>query len=362
MSQEHCIKKEAKWKHLTYEKRLILEELVKHNRRVRRSKRLTQLKMTEMLGCSLSTIKRELKRGEVYLTASDLSEYKSYSAKIAQDLAEENGTAKGPKIKIGMNHALAEKLRELIVENKYSPYAARERLREDTDYLDTPISVKTIYNYIEKGYILDVGVEHLRRKGKQKKRRRRTVVTVRRDCFSKSISARPQEAEERSEYGHWEMDCIESGRGKGSACLLVLVERMTRLTKVFKLRSQTHIEVIRAINRIERKVGTRRFRAEFKSITVDNGSEFLNWRGIERSWYKWAKKPRTQVYFCHPYCAWERGTNEQTNGLLRIWFPKGSAITEFSLEEILTAQEWLNNYPRQVLNGLSANQLVTAFA
>lgn len=172
MSQKHFNKKGSKWKHLTYADRQILEKLVRRNHRSRKRDRLTREEMASIVGCSLSTLKRELKRGEVYLLDTYLCEYKSYSAKIAQDLAEENGTAKGPKIKIGMNHALAEKLRELIVENKYSPYAARERLREDTDYLDTPISVKTIYNYIEKGYILDVGVEHLRRKGKQKKRRR----------------------------------------------------------------------------------------------------------------------------------------------------------------------------------------------
>jgi len=362
MSQGHCTKKGRNWKHLTYESRLILEKLVIRNHRGRKSERLTLKERSEIVGCSLATIKRELRRGEVYLLDTDLWEYRSYSAKIAQDLAEENGTAKGPNIKIGTSHGLAGKIRCLIVENRYSPYAVIASLRNDRDYLETPISEKTLYNYIEKGYIPDVGVEHLRRKGKQRKRRKRTVVTVRRDCFSKSISERPEEAEDRTEYGHWEMDCIESGREKGSACLLVLVERKTRLTKVIKLRNQTQIEVIKAINRIERRMGSRKFRTEYKSITVDNGSEFLNWRGIEKSWYKGTKKPRTQVYFCHTYCSWQRGTNEQTNGLLRMFFPKGSAITELCAEEILTGQEWLNNYPRKVLNGLSANELVAMFA
>lgn len=156
------------------------------------------------------------------------------------------------------------------------------------------------------------------------------------------------------------MDCIVSGTNKGSAALLVLVERMTRWAKVIKLKSQTQVEVIKAINKIERKVGCKQFRGIFKSFTVDNGSEFLNWRGIERSLS--TKQPRTQVYFCDAYSSWQRGTNEQTNGLLRMFFPKGSAITEFDAKAMLEAQEWLNDYPRKVLNGLSANEAVLAFA
>ena len=364
MSQKHFNKKGSKWKHLTYADRQILEKLVRRNHRSRKRDRLTREEMASIVGCSLSTLKRELKRGEVYLLDTYLCEYKSYSAKIAQDLADTNGTAKGPMIKIGINHNLAEKIRCLIVEQRYSPYAVIAKLRHDIDYLETPISVKTLYNYIEKGYIPEVTLEHLRRKGKQKKRCRGSVVRVRRDCLSKSISDRPEEADERAEYGHWEMDCIESGKNQkvGSACLLVLVERMTRLTKVFKLKGQTQIEVIRAINGLERRLGTRKFRKEFKSITVDNGSEFLNWRGIEKSCLSLTSKPRTQVYFCDSYSSWQRGTNEQTNGMLRMWFPKGSAITDFSVKEVLAAQDWLNDYPRKVLNGLSANQALAMVA
>lgn len=360
MSQEHCTKKGKKWKHLTEADRQILQKLVDSNHRVKKSERLTNKKMAYMLGCSLATIKRELKRGEVYLTDYDLREYKSYSAKIAQDRVNENSTAKGPDIKIGANHELAEKIRQLMVERWYSPYAVIAKLGNDEDYLKTPISIKTLYNYIDNGYIPGVTYAHLRRKGKQKKWRKRTVVTVRKDCFAKPISARPEEADERSEFGHWEMDCIVSGTNKGSAALLVLVERMTRWTKVIKLKSQTQVEVIKAINKMERKVGCKQFRGIFKSFTVDNGSEFLNWRGIERSLS--TKQPRTQVYFCDAYSSWQRGTNEQTNGLLRMFFPKGSAITEFDAKAILEAQEWLNDYPRKVLNGLSANEAVLAFA
>jgi IS30 family transposase len=139
---------------------------------------------------------------------------------------------------------------------------------------------------------------------------------------------------------------------------VVLVERMSRQVLVFKLRSQTQKEVQRRLDQLEKKIGIKRFRKIFKSITVDNGSEFLDWRNLERSYVSRHKILRTQIFYCHPYHSWERGTNEQVNGHIRRFIPKGSAIAKYSKKEILEIQKWLNEYPRKILNGKSANEIV----
>ncbi len=103
---------------------------------------------------------------------------------------------------------------------------------------DTTISTRTLYNYIENGVFLNLTNKDLPRQGKTQKRRYRRVRKAQRNVGGKSIIQRPKEADNRLEYGHWEMDCIESGKHKGRSCLLVMVERMTRETIIFKLLSQ----------------------------------------------------------------------------------------------------------------------------
>ena len=134
-----------------------------------------------------------------------------------------------------------------------------------------------------------------------------------------------------------------------------MVDRKLRKTLIFKLPDQTQESVIKALDKIERKIGRVKFAETFKTITVDNGSEFLNHKEMERS-LKSITKKRTQIYYCHPYSSWERGTNEQTNGMIRRFIPKGSLITTILKKEIKEIQDWINNYPRRIFEGKSANE------
>ena len=106
---------------------------------------------------------------------------------------------------------------------------------------------------------------------------------------------------------------------------------------------------------MERKMGRVKFAEKFKTITVDNGSEFLNHKKMEESLRSKTKK-RTQIYYCHPYSSWERGTNEQTNGMVRRFIPKGRVIGIILKKEIKEIQDWLNNYPRRIFGGMSVKQ------
>ncbi|MEG2429027.1 MAG: IS30 family transposase, partial [Oscillospiraceae bacterium] len=108
--------------------------------------------------------------------------------------------------------------------------------------------------------------------------------------------------------------------------------------------------------RLQRKYG-KAFSDIFKTITTDNGCEFLDFEGIEKSLF--SKKSRTKMYFAHPYSSWERGTNENINKMIRRFIPKGVDISAFTENEIQKIQNWINNYPRKILGGKSANMIST---
>ena len=133
--------------------------------------------------------------------------------------------------------------------------------------------------------------------------------------------------------------------------LLVLTERLTRWGLVIRVPDHTAESVVRALNRGERRMG-KRFREVFRTITVDNGSEFMDCAGLQRSYR--LKGPRTKIYYCHPYSPQERGSNENMNRILRRWFPKGTNFDQVTEAEVAQAAEWMNNYPRRILGWRSA--------
>lgn len=359
MSQVYCTRRRTKGTHLTFEDREELEYIIVKNDRAKKADRLSMRQIATRLGVSAATISRELKRGRVVLLDSELREYVSYSALLAQGHHDYQATAKGPQLKIGANAELIERIEELIIHQHFSPYAVVARLKQDGWFEEESYCVRTIYNYIEKNVFAQVTKEHLPRKGKNSKRRYTTVTKRIHDPEAKRINERPPEANDRSAFGHWEMDCIQSGK-RSKTCLLVLVERKTRKTLTWKMRAQTQKEVQRCLDQLEKKLGAKRFRELFLSITVDNGGEFLDWRTLERSCMGTRPKQRTTIYFCHPYHSWERGTNEQVNGHLRRFIPKGCDISDFTMKQINQITRWLNDYPRKILEGLCANDLAPA--
>ena len=137
--------------------------------------------------------------------------------------------------------------------------------------------------------------------------------------------------------------------------MLTLTERQSREECIVKLERGTQEAVEGAFDRLEKKFGDV-FIQKFKSVTLDNGSEFLDVGMIEKS-SRDPKIRRTQVYFAHPNSAWERGTNENHNRIIRRFIPKGQDIGRWSEDEIAEIQEWMNNYPRKILGYLTPNQV-----
>lgn len=359
MGQIHHIRNRKKGKHLQYQERQLIEYLVKRAY----PKKVNIRVLSAKIGCSESTIRRELKRGEVLQRSSELIEFKSYSADVAQQNYDYQSSAKGPELKIACDYDFVEHVENKIINEKYSPDAVIMELEKsgfinpkDGQKFKTRICTKTLYNYIDKEIFPNITNKDLPREGKAPKRKQRRVRKSFRNIDGKSIWERPAEANKRLEAGHWEMDCIESTKKDDGSCLLTMVDRTVRESLIFKLSNQTQECVINLLDKLERQLGRVRFKETFKTITVDNGSEFLNHKKMERS-LRSKTKDRTEIYYCHPYSSWERGTNEQTNGMIRRFIPKGSKISVITDEKIEEIERWLNNYPRRLFEGKSANDM-----
>lgn len=355
MNQVQSIRYRGENKHLSFEERRTLEKIMQENRQAPKKKRLTKTAIAEMMGIHRSTLYRELKRGEIEQVDSVFKPYTIYSSDVAQDDYEQKATSKGTDLKIGKDHRLAEYIEKRIIEDKYSPDAIVMELEKKPHDFSVTLSTRTIYNYIEKDVFLRITNKDLPRQGRQKKRRYQPVRKRGLDPGAKSISERPNKIETREEIGHWEMDCMESPKGSSGAGLLTLVERKSRQTIARKLSSITQKQVIKVVDSLEKTMGEKEFQRLFKSITVDNGVEFLDWQSLETSSQN-EEKQRTIIYYCHPYSAFERGSNEHVNGILRRHIPKGSDISDYSTEAIQEIEDWTNNYPRRILDGLSARE------
>jgi IS30 family transposase len=350
MSQDNCTTNPEKFKHLTERQRYTIEILLKEG--------LKAIEIAARLKKGTRTIEREIIKGTVDLLNSNLTCRKEYCADSGQRIYDENGKNKGPGLKIGKDHLLVKYIENKIVNEKYSPDAVIGQIAEKNLKFDANICTKTLYNYIDRGDVFlnltnkDLPVKRVKKKGTYKK-----VKIAHKNLKGTSIEERPKMVENREEYGHWEMDCVVGNQGGSGAALLVLSERKSREEIIFKMPDKTQDSVIKMIDGLERKYGAK-FKVKFKTLTVDNGSEFLNFKGIEQS-IKGMLEKRLPVYYAHPYSSWERGTNENTNKLIRRFIPKGTDIGKISKKRIKYIENWINNYPRKIFGYKSANDMAT---
>lgn len=331
------------FKHLTKTQRLMLEEYLKN--------KVDKKEIARFLHVHLSTIYREIKRGAYqHLIGTTWEEETRYSSDKAHNRYRENLKNKGADIKLGKDFEYAEYLENRIINGKLSPLAVLGEIKAKGLKFNTSICVNTFYKYIERGVFYRLSIKHLPLKEKRKKHNRKLVI--KRAPKGTSIEQRPLEILERKTFGHWEMDCV---CGSTKNTLLVLTERLTRKEIIMPMQNQKANSVINCLNIIERKFG-KNFKKLFKTITVDNGSEFSDCYSLEKSIYGKNSK-RTKLYYCHPYCSCERGTNERINREIRRLIPKGSDLSKYTATQIQQVENWVNDYPRQVLNFETSNNL-----
>ena len=325
-----------KFKHLSFADRIKIEVLLKEGKSAKY--------IADYIGVHRSTIYREIKRGVFEALNSDLTNEIRYSPDIADKKYHYNLTAKGPELKIGKDLKYANFLESMILENDYSPEAVLGYIIDNNMQKDFTVSIckTTFYSYIEKGIFINLTNKNLPVLGKKKRNYKKVRKNQSKAAAGRSIEKRPEHINNRKEFGHWEMDTV-IGKKSSKKSLLVLTERKTRDELIFLLNRHTAAEVVSKIDMLEEKLGED-FSEIFKSITVDNGTEFSYAEELEMS--KIQEGNRTELYYCHPYTSCERGTNEVTNKMIRRKVPKGISFDDKTDEYIKEVQNWINSYPR----------------
>ena len=298
--------------------------------------------IADKLGYSFQAIYYELKKGFYMHTNTDLTETKRYSCDKAQQKTDYEQTSKGASLKLGNDYEFIKFVEDKIKEH-YSPGAILGIIERDNLKFATDVCRVTLYSYIDKGLFMNVTNKDLLRKGNSKKKYKK--VRAKRTCAGDSIEKRPKHIEERKEFGHWEFDTVIGKRKKGEV-LLVLTERMTRYEIIYKAKDKTALSVVMFLNKLERQYKSN-FPLIFKTITVDNGSEFAFCDEMENSaFYK--NRKRTKFYYCHPYSSYERGSNENQNAFIRRFIPKGTPLEPISQKRIDEIASFINTYPREL--------------
>jgi len=289
--------------------------------------------IAEALDRAPSTISRELRRFKNKRTA--------YRAVSAQALADRSQRSRRlGKRKLFLNPKL---LRVVISKLKlfWSPEQIAVHLKNHYEKSDMQVSKETIYSYI---YVLPRGElrAELTRLLRQAHKKRRVQGRSQKGQTSNledmlSIEERPSEVADRCVPGHWEGDLIIGGQ-KEQTALGTLVERTTRTVILVPLKSKKAVDVRKA------------FAKEIKKLPKELRLTLTYDQGREMAQHKlFTKETEMKVYFAHPRSPWERGTNENTNGLLRQYFPKGTNFKNVSRAEIKRAQKQLNERPRKTL-------------
>lgn len=325
-----------RFKHLSKSDRLIIDTMLRDGK--------GRKEIAERIGVHISTIYREEKRGRYIHRNSDWTETERYSPDIADQKYRENLKAKGPDLKIGNDQELADYIERRIVNDGFSPEAVLGEIKQKEMPFQTSISKTTLYRYIDIGIFLSLTNKDLPVK-RRKKKKHKKVRKQARASAGESIERRPENIESREEFGHWEMDTVVGARGKSKHSLLVLTERKTRQEVILLLEEHTTEKVVDALNGLETEWGGL-FQDVFKTITVDNGSEFADCAGLQKS--ALGDWDRTKVYYCHPYSSYERGSNENQNKLIRRKIPKGTNFDDKTVEDIQQVEAWVNNYPRKI--------------
>ena len=345
MCHLNCTTKKEKYKHITYAERTMIETWYNQDKK-------TKKEIAKLLHKSERTIRREINRGKVIIRGYEWEDTTEYSARIAQDKYDYGMTGKGPELKLDQDIKLVEHIEEQIIKEKKSPEVISRQLNDYGFVIE--ISGKTIRNAIKSGMIFEK-IKHgkiiYKKQYNNKNKEKRVSKQI---PAEKSIEYRPKEANKRTEYGHWEGDLVVGKLGTKTV-LFTLTERKTRQEIIMKLPDKKTETIASALDKIERKYGSK-FYKTFKSITFDNGVEFMGYKGIEKSCRIKAK--RTNVYYAHPYCSGERGTNENNNRLIRRWIPKGTDITKIKPSFIKEIEDWINNYPRAMFDYQSSNMIL----
>ncbi len=283
------------------------------------------------LGRHRSSIYRELNRNTVS------GEY--VSAKATHKAYARRKYAKYQAMCIVEDMKLREYIETKLLIDDWSPEQIAGRLAHEAGL--EPVSAPTIYKYIRSVYGRQLEYELQLAKQKRTKKHQRKVTRLEGRVF---IDKRPEAANTRSQYGHWEGDFIVSGKHYGSTSLLVLHERVSRYTYIQKMSARTAKQVEDKLAAAIHQLGP------FKSLTLDNDVAF-------QRHLKLSQLLEAPVYFCQPYHSWEKGGVENANRLIRRYVPKGCDISRYNADDIAEIARRINGKPRKILGYQMASEV-----
>lgn len=347
-----------------------IRDFEKENRNHKRNTGKTQFmkRLAEETGTSLSNIYRIRQLSKVTLMKSDLSSYEDYSAEAVINRYSD-GRSRPNSLKKDKAAGFIKAVTEMIKttdENGNKRYTldsideAVHALKMDFPDLYGPsvsICTKTFYTYVHKGLVpvrpMDLPrMSKLRRSGKTGKDKLPLAKRQKGD----SIDLRP-DISDRSEFGHWEGDLVTGPRDGKKGAYFTLSERKTRPYIMIPIPSKSARNVLNCVNSLAGFFGDS-FPDVFRTITFDNGNEFASWRKMERD--PDTGERRTKVYFAHPYCSFERGSNENCNGLIRRFIKKGTDIGKLSRETCEKINRAINKKRRKINGYLSSDHMFRA--
>ena len=324
MSHTHSTKK-SRYSHLSASERGEISAYLKMGKK--------PAVIARLLGRNRSTITREMKRGTVTQVQDKNGKrtyYQAYFADSGQRAYDENRRNSvylklnqcSPRFIEELEKAVKATVRCHSVDSFVHDYKAKHQ----TEIIP---STKTIYRYIAAG-LLSIKPIDLPKMVSIRKRAN-SKPTVNKKTLGKSIEERPEAINKRSEFGHWEIDLVLGKKTKGEAVVMTLVERQTRFALACKLPNKQAETINEAI---------KDFLTEYpiSSITSDNGAEFSLLSDLEG----------VDIYFAHPYSSHERGTNENFNGLLREFLPKGQSLNPLTDEDLLQYIAAINERTRRL--------------
>ena len=327
-----------KHKHLNIQERTIIELRLKDG--------YSAYKIAKELQRPINTILNEIRRGTVPQIKNN-HKIQLYFADAGQAIYKNHRTNCGRK-----------NLR--LICNKFISYAC-DKLRKDKWSIDACVGraiesgqfkrseivcTKTFYNYIDRGLC---SIKNIDLPLKVRRNTKKQYVRANKKKLGTSIEKRPVSIDNREEFGHWEIDTVIGQKSAKDNVLLTIAERKTRQFIVRKIADKSALAVMAELNNLREEYGDR-FSSVFKTITSDNGSEFATLSDLEQV-------TDTNIYFTHPYSSFERGTNERHNGLIRRFLPKGTRMTDCSIDTIAFVEDWCNTLPRKILGYRTPEEL-----
>lgn len=318
-----------KYKQITNEEREIISCLYKERKSLEYIGRV--------IGKHKSSVSREIKRN------SSTGEYSIYNALPAQRRRDErrNNSNREKALTTEMQQYIDEKSKDY----QWSPEQIVGRCKKEGRKM---VSHETIYQYIYEDKRNGGGLYENLRRGHRKRRKRRNTYNNRGIIKDRvMIDYRPEVVNKQERYGDWEGDTIIGKNHKGA--MITLTERKSLYVKIAKLNTRESTETTLKTVQLLRPLKTCCF-----TITFDNGKEFAEHKKI-------VSELEVQVFFAHPYSAYERGCNENTNGLIRQFFPKHESFELYDDKFVQTVEDKLNNRPRKKLGFCTPNEIFSKF-